>query len=231
VKAGSSRSPATSFSNLDAQPFPARRPSVSKDVFDLPPRRTADELVESYIFYVHTLYPFLHEPTFRSQYEALWGPPGQKDDDIVFMAILNLVFALGCRFLSKSARDSETMALEGQRFLKRAKALLRDDILNTRSLASVQALLLLGQYVCLYFLCQMCCGEEKEQLSDEWRTGPKHEPTQLVSLLYPDVMICLLTPADLVAGMWWAYLCGWLKALGYTLRCRTGHRLLNGKEK
>jgi Fungal specific transcription factor domain len=143
-------SPATAFSTPDVHSFPTRRPPVSKDVFDLPPRRKADELVESYLFYVHTLYPFLHEPTFRSQYEALWGPSHQKDEDVEFMAILNLVFAMGCHFLSKSTMDTEMLTLEGQRFLKRAKALLRDDILNSRSLASVQALLILGQYVCLF---------------------------------------------------------------------------------
>jgi hypothetical protein len=124
---------------------------VSRDAFDLPPRRTADELVESYLFYVHTLYPFLHEPTFRSQYEALWGPSANmSDDDIVFMAVLNLVFAMGCRFLPAD-REPERMAFEGQRFFKRAKVLLRDDILSSRSLASVQALLLLGQYVRIIF--------------------------------------------------------------------------------
>src|SRR5579862_962380 len=77
----------------------ARIPVNDVDALVLPPRRTADHLVDLYFKYVHTLYPWLHEPSFRAQYESLWTTPNTpNEDDPLFYCLLNLVLALGCQF-------------------------------------------------------------------------------------------------------------------------------------
>lgn len=54
------------------------KPRSSSDFFCnyvLPPRKVAEELLQSYWTYVHTLYPFLHKPSFMRIYSKLWGYP------------------------------------------------------------------------------------------------------------------------------------------------------------
>jgi hypothetical protein len=120
----------------------ARIPVNDVDALVLPPRRTADHLVDLYFRYVHTLYPWLHEPSFRTQYEHLWQ--GQKeDDDPLFYCILNLVLALGCQFSTLF----ESSIHSGDTFFNRAKTLLGFSIFDVGTLQVVQALLLMGSYL------------------------------------------------------------------------------------
>jgi len=123
----------------------ARIPVNDVNALVLPTRRTADHLVDLYFKYVHTLYPLLHEPSFRAQYDALWmTPPGtNNDDDPLFYCIFNLVLALGCQFstlFESSIHSSDT-------FFNRAKTLLGFSIFDVGTLQVVQALLLMGGYL------------------------------------------------------------------------------------
>ena len=123
----------------------ARIPVNDVEALVLPPQGTADHLVNLYFKYVHTLYPWLHEPSFRAQYEALWiTPPGTVDKvDPLFYCLLNLVLALGCQFstLFESSMHS------GDTFFNRAKTLLGFSIFDVGTLQVVQALLLMGSYL------------------------------------------------------------------------------------
>ena len=123
----------------------ARIPVNDVDALVLPPRRTADHLVDLYFKYVHTLYPWLHEPSFRAQYESLWmTPPGSSsDDDPLFYCLLNLVLALGCQFSTLF----ESSIHSGDTFFNRAKTLLGFSIFDVGTLKAVQALLLMGSYL------------------------------------------------------------------------------------
>ena len=123
----------------------ARIPVNDVDALVLPPRRTADHLVDLYFKYVHTLYPWLHEPSFRAQYESLWmTPPGSSsDDDPLFYCLLNLVLALGCQFSTLF----ESSIHSGDTFFNRAKTLLGFSIFDVGTLQVVQALLLMGSYL------------------------------------------------------------------------------------
>lgn len=58
-------------SSADHLPAPARSYSICHD-YVLPPRKVADSLTKSYWTYVHTLYPFLHKPSFMRTYSRLW---------------------------------------------------------------------------------------------------------------------------------------------------------------
>lgn len=58
------------------------KPRSSSDLFCnyvLPPRKVAEELLLSYWTYVHTLYPFLHKPSFIRTYSKLWGYPEEGE--------------------------------------------------------------------------------------------------------------------------------------------------------
>jgi Fungal specific transcription factor domain len=120
----------------------ARIPVNDVDALVLPPRRTADHLVDLYFKYVHTLYPWLHEPSFRTAYEALWDTSA-KEDDPLFYCILNLVLALGCQFSTLF----ESSIHSGDTFFNRAKTLLGFSIFDVGTLQVVQALLLMGSYL------------------------------------------------------------------------------------
>ncbi|CCX33498.1 Similar to Uncharacterized transcriptional regulatory protein C3C7.04; acc. no. O14130 [Pyronema omphalodes CBS 100304] len=121
--------------------------------FVLPPRSTADHLVECYWIWVHSLYPFLHRPTFMRTYQQLFdysvtngeGNPEARPPGRMFRCVLNLVFAFGCQFspsIAPSRRDSSSDV-----FFKRSRLLLHVDILGSGSILLVQALLLMGQYL------------------------------------------------------------------------------------
>lgn len=121
--------------------------------FILPQRNVADHLVDCYWTWVHSLYPFLHRPTFLGMYNSLWAnedftqnaQPDFKLPGRMFRCILNLVFAFGCQFspsIAPSSRD-----LSSDVFFKRSRLLLHVDILGSGSIQLVQALLLMGQYL------------------------------------------------------------------------------------
>jgi Fungal specific transcription factor domain len=137
---------ATPLVQLTPHPRPRRSqsriPVNDVDALVLPPRRTADHLVDLYFKYVHTLYPWLHEPSFRTAYEALWDTSA-KEDDPLFYCILNLVLALGCQFSTLF----ESSIHSGDTFFNRAKTLLGFSIFDVGTLQVVQALLLMGSYL------------------------------------------------------------------------------------
>jgi hypothetical protein len=115
----------------------------------LPHRRLADQLVDAYFAYVHSLYPFLHEPTFRAEYEATWTSQGSSDP--VWYCLLNVVFALGCRFVdvesSPTSRPGTSKDPESDSFFKRAHDLITLNILAVGNLRMVQTLLIMGLYL------------------------------------------------------------------------------------
>jgi Fungal specific transcription factor domain len=138
----------TTTPSSNQQPRPRRSHSARFPVNDvdslvLPPRRTADHLVDLYFKYVHTLYPYLHEPSFRSQYEKLWTHDSGHEDDPLFYCLLNLVLALGCQFSTLF----ESSIHSGDTFFNRAKTLLGFSIFDVGTLQVVQALLLMGSYL------------------------------------------------------------------------------------
>lgn len=67
---------------------PARSYSICHD-YVLPPRKVADSLIKSYWTYVHTLYPFLHKPSFMRTYSRLWecSEDGKTPNDFWLMAV------------------------------------------------------------------------------------------------------------------------------------------------
>jgi len=120
----------------------------------LPPHSFADDLLDWFWKFVHSLFPILHKPTFMSMYNQLWEPTlfpqysGRRGfDELIFHANLNMVLALGCqRNESISISQREYQAEE---FYKRSQRLISIETLDASSLAVVQLLLLRTFY--LYF--------------------------------------------------------------------------------
>lgn len=121
---------------------PLPQPLNFKSKF-LPPRFTADHLVETYFSYVSDMYTILHEPTFHEEYEEVWQSGFQPDD--LWFSILNTVFALGSLFSDRlTPDDSESTATT---FFAQAKGLFNYENIDYGNLTMVQALLLMGQYL------------------------------------------------------------------------------------
>ena len=107
----------------------------------LPQRSVADHLVDCYMENVHILYPFLHEPSFRSRYEEVWT--SKHPQDVSWLCLLNIVFALGTHF-SYNVEDSTAIS---DRFYNHSKKLLSLDELAEPNVEKVQLLLLTGLYL------------------------------------------------------------------------------------
>ena len=146
-------------------PAKSRGPRRDGGVFGmvLPSRSEADGLIESYWRWTHSLYPFIHRPSFEMRYLTIWYPPIRPENsescpdsskengiyaamsDRLFYCMLNTLFALGAHFSPKI--DHKDRAAVSHSFYERAKTLLDIDLLADGSLALVQTLLLMGQYL------------------------------------------------------------------------------------
>ena len=111
----------------------------------LPPRKTADNLVEVYWELVYPLYPFLDRPLFEDAYQSIWSGSESTTDERIFMCTLNVVLALACQ-LSESIRP-EKREDSAKAYFKRAQELLQLDFWDTGSTELIQCLLLMGQYL------------------------------------------------------------------------------------
>lgn len=122
-------------------------PSVDVNSRFLPPRWTADHLVDTYFSHVCITFTILHEPTFRAEYERLWRPASRQPKPLL-LCIAYAVFALGALFSDPDrlpAQESESLA---ETLFVQAKELCDLDNLDDKgSLMVVQALLLMGHYL------------------------------------------------------------------------------------
>lgn len=87
--------------------------------YQLPPRATADSLLACYLECVHPAFPILGKTTFLKQYQAFYDNtnlnPGPR-----WLAILNLIFALGSRYSSLVQADWGGLADEHGVYFSRA---------------------------------------------------------------------------------------------------------------
>ncbi|CAI7644110.1 unnamed protein product [Penicillium manginii] len=128
------------------------------DDFSLPPRRLADWLLEVYFANNHIFYPWVHKHTFMASYENIWTNQSDDADAVLpdvglgshncpsrlFHCALNAMFAIACEFSDMDPchkRNSSMM------FYERMKSSMNIDILDSGSLAHVQALLLIAIYL------------------------------------------------------------------------------------
>jgi hypothetical protein len=122
--------------------------------FVLPPRETADNLLNCYWEYSHPVFPVLHRPTFMARYAKLWVPSavaGEADDDegaiaqTIFHVTLNVVFAIGCQFTAVVGPAARSRY--GNEFYQRSRKLANFEILDAVQLAIIQYFLLTAVYL------------------------------------------------------------------------------------
>jgi hypothetical protein len=124
---------------------------MESDQAMLPLRRNADDFLLCYWEFIHPVFPLLHRMTFVDQYERLWTSDKSNADqanDIeepVFMSMLNLVFALGCKL--SNLIPSTQKADVADNFYQKARGLSEYLILDSTSLAKVQLLALSSVYL------------------------------------------------------------------------------------
>lgn len=113
----------------------------------LPIRQTADNLMEIYWTEVWPLFPFVHRPSFEKQYLELWtgNSSGATSPTRIFHCLMNTIFALAAQMSSASspeAREASSMA-----YFARSRKLLQFDVLETSTIETAQALLMMALYL------------------------------------------------------------------------------------
>jgi hypothetical protein len=111
----------------------------------LPPRRQADHLMELYWFYVDPLYPFLDRERWSRAYNAIFAGTTMQLDERVFMATVNIIFALSTQLLESQSLAQREQSSEA--FFQRAQELLPMNPWEPGSLELVQCLLVTSQYL------------------------------------------------------------------------------------
>ncbi|PYI06521.1 C6 zinc finger protein [Aspergillus sclerotiicarbonarius CBS 121057] len=66
---------------------------------DLPPNDLADKLVDCYFQTTETIYPVMHAPSFRREYDALWS--SDSEPRMAFLVQLKLILAIGATTYDK----------------------------------------------------------------------------------------------------------------------------------
>jgi hypothetical protein len=65
------------------------------DPLQLPPKETADSLIEAYFSTLHPVFPILSQKEFMIQYHSYYQMTHAPNNSFLWIAILNVVFALG----------------------------------------------------------------------------------------------------------------------------------------
>jgi hypothetical protein len=108
----------------------------------LPPRQVADSLMALYWKIVYPLYPYVDRYEIETAYQSLWT--GNYDEPM-FLCILNIIFALSCQL--SDAIKPEQREPSADVFFVRARETLNFNVWQAGSIQSVQAFLLLAQYL------------------------------------------------------------------------------------
>ncbi|KAG4433832.1 hypothetical protein IFR05_010680 [Cadophora sp. M221] len=139
--------------------LPSVEPNIKLQDLYLPPRKLSDFFLDSYWDKVHCLYPLIHKASFTAVYHRLWIPKENASQDkiplqiglgsslcpvSIFYCGLNAMLALGCS-LSDMPYDQRRPLADS--FCQRSLDLALGNLLDNSSLALVQALFILGQYL------------------------------------------------------------------------------------
>ncbi|RFU29420.1 hypothetical protein B7463_g6943, partial [Scytalidium lignicola] len=115
----------------------------------LPPRRVADELINSALDDACALEPFVHRPTFDRLVTRVYKncPADFGPEEKSFMPLLYAVFALGSLFNSHTLKrmDYECAILEGSKYFDRARQQI--DLVDCRDIISLQAVVFLNMFL------------------------------------------------------------------------------------
>lgn len=122
-------------------------PLKSVDQYAVPPRRLADRFFNAYMESFHPSFNAVRRKTFTTQYERFIRQPDVVRPPKKWLAVLNMVFAIGCHYCDITGEN--TGDEDGLVFLARSRQLsLAGDVLFQHSdLQQVQVEFLLGFYL------------------------------------------------------------------------------------
>ncbi|GFG23844.1 hypothetical protein IFM61606_03736 [Aspergillus udagawae] len=120
-----------------------RRSTISNYV--LPPRKTAESLMDVYWRFVFPLYPLVDSIHLRKEYSKLWTGETLDSDENMLMCTFNVIFALACQLADFIPPDEREASADA--FFSRAKDLLHFNLWHGGSAALIQCLLLMAQYL------------------------------------------------------------------------------------
>lgn len=98
-------------------------PDSSIDVLAVPQKEIADEYLNAYMTQVHPFFGAVRKSTFRNQYEQFMGKHMMLAPPRKWLAILNMIFAIGCRHCRLMAPAQSAIYENDLVFLSRARHL------------------------------------------------------------------------------------------------------------
>ncbi|KAI1383770.1 uncharacterized protein F4822DRAFT_50573 [Hypoxylon trugodes] len=105
---------------------------------NIPPRETADKLVDAYLRTLETVFRIVHVPSFRKEYEDYWSSPDSAE--LPFIIQLQLIMAIGTAMYD----DLFSMRNTASQWVYEAQCWLISPVPKTRlTLAGLQNMLLL----------------------------------------------------------------------------------------
>lgn len=117
---------------------------------DVLPTELLHCLIDAYFERVHILYPYLHEPSFRTAWDAHQASHASTEGsagDHAWLAVLNMVFAHGTQFVLQNASEHERPLLRADKFALAARSFAARALAKDTTLETVQAILLLSHYL------------------------------------------------------------------------------------
>lgn len=127
-------------------------PSSSVDAYQFPPKNLVDWILHSYFKSVHPFFPIIRLDLFVEQYKSIWGGNGAPRPGQKWLAILNMILAIGCRRL-QFLQEKMPPGISHEIFFSRARSLSVNEnmIVEHADLQQVQVEAL----VTLYLLVSM----------------------------------------------------------------------------
>ena len=124
-------------------------PPGNIDPFEVPPQATANLLFQSYLETVHPAFPIIGKNTFTSQYQAFQLSPDRTKINHNWLAILNLIFAIGAKYSHLIQAEWRGDKMDHLVYFTRARILgfNSDAILSHAELQRVQVAGLMSFYL------------------------------------------------------------------------------------
>lgn len=200
---GSNRSaPFSSLETQDVARIPTRANDEQQQVStmreQLPPRCSADILVNSYFRNYEASYRILHIPSFFDQYERMWSQPDQASN--IFIATVLSVMSIGCSLHPTRLPDGSSAAELARRYVG-----IVDTWLTGRGSRPQQVLPIL-QIGCLLAISQNTNAIQSgvsgvttgKLLRNAFAAGVHREPSSLTK--------CSIFVGELRRRLWWTCL-------------------------
>lgn len=125
--------------------------SVSGEVdpYDVPNKIVADDLFQKYLCTIHPMFPIIGKSTFIQQYDVYFSRPDRSDRKSNWLAVLNMIFAIGAKYSHLVAIDGRGGPDDHLVYFTRARmlALDADAILGHANLQQIQVTGLMAFYL------------------------------------------------------------------------------------